>query len=80
MRYINVPMVLLNEFKQIVDGTINISPFAIEAYYSDEIEYVGAAGQTNANITTVIAKSGRTYELLIDIEEFEKQLAEFYNQ
>lgn len=80
MRFISVPMVILDSFKAIVESKIQISPFSIEAYYDDELEYIGPGGQTSTNITTLYMKSGRAIEILMDIKEFEQELEHFYNQ
>ena len=80
MRFITVPLVILDAYKQIIESKIRISPFSIEAYYDDELEYVGPSGQTSTNITTIYMKSGRAIELLMDIKEFESELEQFYAQ
>lgn len=80
MRFISVPLVILNSFKEIVESKIQISPFSIESYYDDELEYVGPSGQTSTNITTLYMKSGRAIEILMDMKEFEQELERFYAQ
>jgi hypothetical protein len=80
MRFAKFPLLILNEYKQLLETYININPFSIEAYLDDVVEYVSDTGQTSANITTIILRSGKSFELFMPIEEFEQVVNQFYAQ
>lgn len=80
MRHISFPFLLLDEYKNRIEGDIAINPFSIDAYYSDVVDYVQNGMNESANITTIHTRNGRVYELFITIEEFEKRMKEFMEQ
>jgi len=80
MRYIRVPHAWVEEDGKIYSTDLRISPFTIEAYHASYMDYFDDGVPLSTDVTTIITKSGTTYNLLMSIQEFEEELQDFEKQ
>ena len=79
MRYITVPFCWTNDDNMLLSTDLRLNPVSIEAYHASIMDFEDPDDRSPKSqyITTVITRSGVTYELLIEIKGFEILLKNF---
>lgn len=82
MRYITVPFCWIDEEENVLTTDLRINPFSIEAYHPTILDFTDPIDDSSRSqdITMLVAKSGVTYQIMMDVKSFEILLNNFYKQ
>jgi len=69
MRYIKLPLIIEDEAEQTV--VLNLNPFTIESYYS-AVYFYKDEDALSKEVTVIHCKSGISYDIMLNIDDFEK--------
>lgn len=80
MRFIKLPYCWLEEDNEVYTTDLRFHPFSVDAYHASILDYMEEGVPMSQDITKIITKSGISYELMIEISEFEALMDKYMSQ